>query len=411
MPQNNIILALVLLLFTATSCKKEEPHQEPVVTLLSVEKVNIKDCLAKATVTEGTDPIIRTGFCWSKTATEPTKNSDNIEAGQGFGDFEKELKTLDIGAYYYVRAYAQTQNETYYSNVKVYHVGAGWRLATNPQGFGYPANGIDFIDPNTGIVVYNFGFQSLTTDSAVSWTGAHLSTNESAYEVMYVSQNVLFLRQSGGFVKKSTDGGVSWTDINNSTSTGEIWAMDWRSEDLGFIATTNDRIYRTVNSGQTWWYFEVTANGLICDINFPTDSVGYALTSAGELFKTTTKGTFWWLISQPGSNFQYQECDFVNEYEGFVASGSDIKKTTDGGATWTTQWNDPDENISAIDFYDANYGLAGGNGAYMLKTSDGGNTWERAATPLATPFLKDIKMVTPDLGYACFNNGAVYVYY
>ena len=55
-----------------------------------------------------------------------------------------------------------------------------------------------------------------------------------------------------------------------------------------------------------------------------------------------------------------------------------ILRTTDGGATWTSQWSNPEDGFFGVSFTDANTGTVVGEsvgGGRILRTTDGGSTW------------------------------------
>jgi photosystem II stability/assembly factor-like uncharacterized protein len=64
---------------------------------------------------------------------------------------------------------------------------------------------------------------------------------------------------------------------------------------------------------------------------------------------------------------------FINENIGFHVLNGAIRKTTDGGITWTNVYTL--SSISDIFFVDANYGWAITNSQQIIRTTDGGSTW------------------------------------
>lgn len=59
----------------------------------------------------------------------------------------------------------------------------------------------------------------------------------------------------------------------------------------------------------------------------------------------------------------------------FVSSGGDVRKTTNGGVTWTKLQTNIIDNLLKVYFLNENVGFAGGTGAAIFKTTDGGTNW------------------------------------
>lgn len=91
----------------------------------------------------------------------------------------------------------------------------------------------------------------------------------------------------------------------------------------------------------------------------------------------------------------YDAVNFVNGNTGWAAGNSGIMKTTDGGETWTKQYDGPAHVIS-LDFVDEQHGWAVGDST-LLATTDGGQTWVTAGEP-SQPLLK-VAFVDASTGY------------
>jgi len=117
------------------------------------------------------------------------------------------------------------------------------------------------------------------------------------------------------------------------------------------------------------------------------------------------------------TSFFYTEFEFVSSQTGFACGGVPrggtgmipaVRKTTDGGATWTTVWTDSSRNfeLEGISFAGEMNGWALSYDAYIFHTADGGNTWvlQDSIRPPGFPppfFLpsRDIHFTTPDSGW------------
>jgi photosystem II stability/assembly factor-like uncharacterized protein len=67
---------------------------------------------------------------------------------------------------------------------------------------------------------------------------------------------------------------------------------------------------------------------------------------------------------------------FADASTGWVV-GKDgfVRKTTNGGTTWTAQTSGTSEDLAAVHFTDANNGIAVGGNGTVISTTNGGTTW------------------------------------
>ena len=93
----------------------------------------------------------------------------------------------------------------------------------------------------------------------------------------------------------------------------------------------------------------------------------------------------------------------------YNGTGLQMKKTTDGGTTWTEhQTNIPTNNFYEIATPDKGKNLfVVGNGGILIKSVDFGATWSTIPLPTLKP-LRDISFVTPAIGFICGDSMQVY---
>lgn len=182
------------------------------------------------------------------------------------------------------------------------------------------------------------------------------------------------------------------------------------SDSTGWIVG-NDYIYKTDDQGQGWQQ-QISSNGggqLIYLLNDTT--VFYANWGADDgLMMTTDGGTTWKQVDAMKS--YYTDMDFVSDQIGYLAGGKFdynciIRKTIDGGKTWTTVATDftpGTYEIEGISFISENEGWAVSYDAYILHTIDGGINWEVQDSIGYNPNydlpLRDIEFVNSDSGWA-----------
>lgn len=99
--------------------------------------------------------------------------------------------------------------------------------------------------------------------------------------------------------------------------------------------------------------------------------------------------------SDPIADFVFDE---VNTGYAVVRPGI-IIKTTDGGETWDTIYNNPNQTLNRVDVVDENIVFACGNNGLILRTVDGGAQWTQDPFT-STDNLDQIIMFDKNNGYA-----------
>ena len=85
--------------------------------------------------------------------------------------------------------------------------------------------------------------------------------------------------------------------------------------------------------------------------------------------------TGWSVLNIPSTG-RYDDVYFINDSLGWAAGGASgwIRKTVNGGQTWTLQFTAP-QYLRSIEFMDANNGFAGSLNHSLYRTYDGGTIW------------------------------------
>jgi hypothetical protein len=114
MKRNSLFLFLILTIFFG--CKKEGVTTPAVKTVsIQVDKNNNIATANGEVTSEGASAVTKRGFVWS-TVANPTV-SDALSSNQfGPGVFTQQISGLNLGATYYLRAYATNANGTTYGN-------------------------------------------------------------------------------------------------------------------------------------------------------------------------------------------------------------------------------------------------------------------------------------------------------
>lgn len=150
------------------------------------------------------------------------------------------------------------------------------------------------------------------------------------------------------------------------------------------------------------------------DIFMVNAEIGYAVAGDGKIVKTTDGGENWVQLLQ-NSSVYCRSVEFINTQKGFVGAFSPsngttniLRRTTDGGATWTdlTPLIDPRarKGICGLAAADSNTIYGGGNwfqdAAYIIKSTDGGNSWGFIDMSAYASSIIDFHFINKDTGFA-----------
>lgn len=198
---------------------------------------------------------------------------------------------------------------------------------------------------------------------------------------------------------KTTDGEIYHSILEIADS---ISYMKFYNAQRGAVGTNTGQVYYTTDGGQNWIISQPLAT-YILDIEFTATDI-YVFGYSGVI-KSSTNGSSWSTINSGGSDPIYRaslvdaNTIFVNS--GNTVSGNYVKKTTNGGASWTTVAS----NVGFLEdiyFIDANNGfIAQYTGA--KRTTDGGTTWtdiivDGGMLP-TTSHVRSIEFLNDTIGY------------
>src|ERR1044071_2715235 len=110
---------------------------------------------------------------------------------------------------------------------------------------------------------------------------------------------------------------------------------------------------------------------------------------------------------------EFRSCFFTSPSNGIVVGAQTvvgnpaiIRRTTDGGANWTTINNIYTDTLRSVWFIDDTTGFACGAKGRIIKTIDAGITWDTIPSGVNN-LLRCITFPTPQTGYICGGNGII----
>jgi photosystem II stability/assembly factor-like uncharacterized protein len=184
--------------------------------------------------------------------------------------------------------------------------------------------------------------------------------------VMFEDSNIAYVFGNGGELKRSEDKGETWVDVTKPVSYVDYILDSYFFSEYEGVVVGQNGIMRTVDGTQgTEWEIVEPFTDYIWRVDFSGD-VGYASHKGNLFFKSIDRGRTWSQISTPYGAYQSRSVCAL------------------------------DEDTVLIGYWDES----------ILKTTDGGSTWRYVKTTLRN-YSRDIKFVSPLVGYSCDDNGVI----
>lgn len=236
---------------------------------------------------------------------------------------------------------------------------------------------VSFFDDNIGVVsMHSQPYLFKTTDGGSTWAiTTYTFSNPGNFDIVHMnsSQNVL-IGTNNGRVYKTTDAGATFSLMG--TPVGDVNGMAFSGSN-GVLVDNNCQAARSSNTGDAW---TTISNTVLCGnlsqmnyVNFSSPNTVYIAGNNSKMFKSLNAGTTWTAITVPSGNIQGMW--FVDDNTGYITTSNIVRKTLDGGATWTNVAISP-----TLGTIGANAGrlYANGNVLYValdskiIRSSDGG---------------------------------------
>lgn len=281
---------------------------------------------------------------------------------------------------------------------------------------GWPSSSIVFYsvrfgDANTAYLSGSSGYIFKSTDAGVSWSPlGYRFTNNRVKDVSFCDNQNGYVVGTQGLIAKSSNGGNSFS-VQTSSYTGDVNEVSTVSPSLAFAAAKQGTVLRTTD-GNNWTVLNTGIGNTIelLGIDFPNNNYGWVAGTNGTVYKTTNSGETWFNQTITTTSLLW-DMDFVDTLYGWiVGTGEKIFATTDGGNTWTEQFSGGGLGLYGVSFINRDLGIAAGTSGNTYYTTNGGITWNPANTPPGnTVWGVDYKQTaTGSIALAACASGYVY---
>lgn len=225
------------------------------------------------------------------------------------------------------------------------------------------------------------------------------------------------IKNFGGIIYKTNNAGATWTDVTPNLTGGPFYHVHFKNQNVG-LASTNNKVYKTLNGGLTWQLVQIGNYSGVSDLYCSPD-VWYVCCrntqNLSALLMSTDSGNTWnSALQETDTNLIYMDytLDYIDNSTLITAlyGSNKIYKTNDAGITWQSLIVDSISHIRRIDFQDYLKGHILSNNQ-IWRTEDGGLSWNKeydAGWSLygTSVQINDIS-ITPETGYAAASEGLV----
>ena len=259
---------------------------------------------------------------------------------------------------------------------------SGTILSTGGYGYGCCHIGdMSFINSSTGLRDHNdqgvHSFQR-TTDNGVTWYSFAYGTIASTIDLLMVNDSV-------GYVS-----GTYYTPYRSLlyklTPSGSTQLFEWDSllfnwsdlefidQDTGYIIMHDtaqvNYLLKTIDSGINWNTVFTGSVNELTSVCFPSGSIGYLSSTNGKVYKTNDGGVNWSDIS-PSTQEDINSIDFINDTVGYVVcNAGELYRTIDGGSTWDEEASGSSANLFRLKMVDINTAYCSDANGTLLKNNN-----------------------------------------
>ncbi|WP_269532995.1 YCF48-related protein [Chitinimonas sp. BJYL2] len=230
------------------------------------------------------------------------------------------------------------------------------------------------------------GFSCSGSEALSGWCKqGYLPTVHSLTNVKLVNAKVGWAVGINGTILNTVDGGLNWSERPLGLTTyHSVSGVDAIDENTAWVVGGNGLIAKTVNAGKTW---EIQKSGTTESLTriVAVDAKTLWASSYYTLLRSDDGGTTW-AKSTVGSNYYPSISHIVSAPSANVAwvttAYSGTYRTEDGGKSWKSMPNANGRAVKAIDAQTA-WLIDSNSSSNLKKTVDGGVTW--TSLPIKVP--------------------------
>jgi len=257
----------------------------------------------------------------------------------------------------------------------------------------------------------------LAQQSGPAWT--NIGPSPAAVQAIAVDPGgagTIFMGSIAGGVQKSIDGGTTWSAVNNGLTTPLVAALAIDASGPQTVYAGRDGLFKTDDGGATWRNLPITNSVTSIATDPKRPGVVYVGAfnnlSNGAIRKSTDGGSTWTTVFNTTAAVFKITIDPAEPDTVYLPTiGHGASKSTDGGQNWTSMSSLSAAAIwtIAIDPTDSKVLYAGTNEDGVWTSTDAGTTWRHVGSPGPFPVYSiSVAASAPQTIYAGTNGGGVW---
>lgn len=286
-------------------------------------------------------------------------------------------------------------------------------------------NKIFFANTKIGWMIGHKGTILQSNDGGYTWKKQNSFTNNQLREIYFINENHGWVSGYKNTLLYTSNSGKEWNQIKVYDDTTKINTdIFFIDNQIGWLLNNAGNLYQTTNAGKSWEEIFIFPNYGWYKLIFFDDVNGYAMQIVGdELMKTSDGGESWKSIDLNFPNalmgLMVRDFCFADKLTGYfiyswrsgglMETATPVRKTDDGGLTWTHQDSVEYPYLDRIYFYNSKCGFLIGGGAVYF-TANGGKDWNYDATLMHSGWMADIFIYDNKIGWISSSDGTVYRY-
>ncbi len=307
-------------------------------------------------------------LCWTSLSAQWTK-----------------VHEVDNTNYYNIHTSSPQEFYALAGNAQVHHsTNAGMEvMVTDLQPYGF-LQSMDFLTPQIGYIGGGCYFtfnecpaNSLfkTTDGGASWEVLQARSDETGVliDISVIDEQRLYTLSDYGGLEYSADGGLTWTDITIDTIEANTYiGMKFFDQQTGIVGAQyyfsptdrKERYFKTTDGGASWEMIYEGDHWNTGGFQFLSPQIGFIVNNFGKYLSTKDGGSSWTEASfgddeQVGTGlfFVDENNGYISSYNNFETQGR-IYRTTNGGNSWSIDFEINSNSVRALHFSDADNGFA-----------------------------------------------------
>ena len=247
------------------------------------------------------------------------------------------------------------------------------QITINPSWTIQPSNTINLL---TGIyqniIISNNGtiYNLINNNLVRIYTSSYLFTN-----LVMTDINNGFICGLSGLIINTTDG---FSNINVNILNNSLNSASQINSGIAFLVGNNGTIYKTLDSGITWFTLISNTSENLNDISIINSNIAFIVGNNGILLQTTNGGTTWTQKNISTNNLN--SIVMIDQYNGYIVGTSGTILRTNDGKTWINCIDSNNRNFTIYDLnsiyvLNSNDAMTVGNNGTILRSSNRGSTW------------------------------------